>query len=138
MRKIKINYEEMTDYISEAEALSDIYDGEEITEPLSQEDKRDYVLAKSHCFKKSDIGKYVIVQKPRKKKRVINNLYLVNRKLTKKMWWSPSSFLAMVFESPLEAVTQAKKYKYNSVRVKKITPEMADIDFFESEYDETD
>lgn len=41
-------------------------------------------------------------------------MYLVNRNITKRMWWSPSAFLAMVFESKSAAENQARKYKYNN------------------------
>lgn len=124
-------------YVSEAEALSDIYDGYEIySEPYTKEYKADYVHAKGHCFSKSEIGKYVVVQNSRRNKEVMPTMYLVNRNITKRMWWSPSAFLAMVFENKSAAEIQAKKYKYNNVRVKQITSAMADREYFEQTYDE--
>ena len=125
------------DYISEAEALSDIYDGCEIySEPYTNEDKAEYVQAKGRCFSKSEIGKYIVVQNSRRNKKVMPTMYLVDRNITKRMWWSPSAFLAMVFEKKSAAEIQAKKYKYNNVRVKQITPAMADRKYFEDTYNE--
>ena len=48
---------------------------------------------------------------------------------------SPSSFLAMVFEKESAAKYQANRYKYNNARVKKITPAMCNIEYFEDNYD---
>lgn len=121
----------MTEYISEAEALSEIYDGfEGKLEPYSKNDRRDYVDAKSRTFKKSDIGKWVVTQKPRRKKGVVSTLYLVNRKLTKRFWWSPNSSYAMVFEKESAARIQAAKYRFNKARARLITPHMADKEWF--------
>ena len=90
----------MTDYISEAEALSEIYDGfESDFKPYSKSDRRDYVDAKSSTFPTSKVGKWVITQNPRRNKGVVNILYLVDRNLTKRFWWSPDSFYAMIFEN---------------------------------------
>lgn len=114
------------DYISEAEALSEIYDGfEGGFEPYSKSDRRDYVDAKSRTFKRSDVGKFVVIQKPRRNRCVVSNLFLVNRNLTKRFWWSPDSSYAMVFEKETAARTQAAKYRFNKASVKKITPGMA-------------
>ena len=56
------------DYISEAEALSEIYDGiEGGFEPYSRSDRRDYVDAKSRTFRKADVGKWVVVQSQEEK-----------------------------------------------------------------------
>lgn len=122
---------------TEAAHLSEIYDdyGYDVKEPLSREKRADYVEAKSRCFQKSDIGKYVVVQTPRKNKGVVRRLYLVDRKVTKSCWWSPSAFLAMVFEKESAATIQAKKYKYNKARVMQITKSMADISSFLEEYE---
>ena len=46
------------------------------------------------------------------------------------MWWSPASIYAMIFEKKSAAEYQAKKYKYNKVRIKQITQEMADVEHF--------
>ena len=109
----------MIDYISEAEAQSEIYDGFEGNfEPYSKNDRCDYVDAKSKTFKKSDIGKWVVTQKPRYKKGVMSILYLVDRNLTKRFWWSPDAFYAMVFESESAARIQAAKYRFNKASVK--------------------
>lgn len=120
---------------TEAAHLNEIYDGYDVKEPLSREERADYVDAKSRCFQKSDIGKYVVVQTPRKNKGVVRRLYLVDRKATKAFWWSPSAFHAMVFEKEYAAAVQAKKYKYNKARVMQITKSMADISSFLDEYE---
>lgn len=120
---------------TEAAHLSEIYDGCDIKEPLTKEERADYVDAKSRYFKKSDIGKYVVVQTPRKNKGIVRRLYLVDRKVTKAFWWSPSAFHAMVFEKESAATIQAKKYKYNKARVMQITKSMADISSFLDEYE---
>lgn len=86
----------MIDYGTEAEHLADIddYDLEE-----SYEDwERSYTFdAKGRCFSENDIGKFVIIQNSRRKKDIMPTMFLVDRHKTKCMWWSPSSFLAMVF-----------------------------------------
>ena len=115
------------DYISEAEALSEIYDG---IEPHSRSDRRDYVDAKSRTFRKADVDKWVVVQKPRRKRGVVSILYLVDRKKTKRFWWSPDSSYAMVFEKESAARIQAAKYRFNKASVKQITPDMADKEWF--------
>ena len=113
----------MIDYGTEAEHLADIddYDLEE-----SYEDwERSYTFdAKGRCFSENDIGKFVIIQNSRRKKDIMPTMFLVDRHKTKCMWWSPSSFLAMVFQKESAAKYQAKKYKYNNARVMKITPAM--------------
>lgn len=119
------------DYISEAEALSEIYDGlEGGFEPYTKSDRRDYVDAKSRTFRKSDIGKWVVTQKPRRKRGVVSTLYLVDRNLTKRFWWSPDSSYAMVFEKESAARIQAAKYRFNKASVKQITSSMADKKWF--------
>lgn len=121
----------MEDYISEAEALSEVYDGCEVEfEPYSKSDRQDYVNAKSRTFKESDIGKWVVTQKPRRKKGVVSILYLVDRNLTKRFWWSPDSSYAMVFEKESAARIQASKYRYNKASVKQITSSMAEKEWF--------
>lgn len=119
---------------TEAAHLSEIYDGYDVREPLTKEERADYVEAKSRCFQKSDIGKYVVVQTSRKNKSVVRRLYLVDRKVTKAFWWSPSAFHAMVFEKESAATIQAKKYKYNKAKVMQITEPMANISSFLESY----
>ena len=41
---------------TEADHLNEIYDGYDVREPLSREERADFVDAKSRCFQKSDIG----------------------------------------------------------------------------------
>lgn len=120
---------------TEAAHLSEIYDDCEIcSEPYSASERRDYVDAKGRCFKDKDIGKYVIVQDSRRNKNVMPKMFLVDRKITKRFWWSPDSYYAMIFEKKEAAELQAKKYKYNNVRVKQITKDMADIEWFNKVY----
>lgn len=132
----------MMDYVSEAEALADIYDDynnysiyEDDFTPYSDQEKKLYLKAKSQCFKKSDIGKYVVIQDSRRNKKVMPFIILVDRSKTKAFWWSPSAFFAMVFEKQSAAEYQAKRYKYNNVRVKQITPAMANRDYYLQEYE---
>lgn len=125
------------DDCSEAEYLADIYDDNfNNLDTYSLEEKQSYVIAKSHCFSKEDIGKYVVVQNTRRNKNIVSKLYLVDRTKTKQMWWSPASIYAMIFEKKSAAEYQAKKYKYNKVRIKQITQEMADIEYFINNYTE--
>lgn len=125
----------MADYISEAEALSEIYDGFEGNfEPYSRSDRSEYVDAKSRTFKKSDIGKWVVILKPRRNKDVVSTLYLVDRNLTKRFWWSPDSSNAMVFDKENAAKIQAAKYRFNKAIAKQITSSMADKEWFSRYY----
>ena len=130
----------MSDYVSEAEALADIYDDYSSWEddfiPYSTPEKRAYCKAKSQCFSKSDIGKFVVVQTPRKNTKVVTTLYLVDRTKTKRYWWSHASRWAMVFEKKSAAEFQAKKYKYNNAKVKEITSAMCNVEYFEEEYED--
>ena len=125
------------DDCSEAEYLADIYDDNfNNLDTYSLEEEQSYVIARSHCFSKEDIGKYVVVQNTRRNKNIVSKLYLVDRTKTKQMWWSPASIYAMIFEKKSAAECQAKKYKYNKVRIKQITQEMADIEYFINNYTE--
>lgn len=121
--------------ITEAECLADIYDYDFEEEPYEDWEKELYLNAKARCFSKSDIGKFVVIQNSRRKKNIMPTMYLVDRHKTKYMWWSPSSSLAMVFEKEFAAKYQAKRYKYNNARVKKITPAMCNIEYFVDNYD---
>lgn len=106
--------------MSEAEHLSEKYDeGEMYFEPYSRLERREYIREKSR-FNKTDVGKYVIVQKTRKNRDVVEKLYLVDRRKTTKFWWSHDAFYAMKFESKDAAMKQAEKYKYNKARVVQI------------------
>lgn len=126
----------MEDYISEAETLSEIYDDFEYDfEPYSKKDRRDYVDAKSRTFNKSDVGKWVVTQKPRRNKGVVSTLYLVDRNLTKRFWWSPDPFYAMIFEKESAAKIQAAKYRFNKAHARQITSSMADKEWFSSCYE---
>lgn len=143
----------MIDYGTEAEHLADIedYDFEEayedwercytfnakarcFSEPYDDWEKKLYLDAKARCFSESDIGKFVIIQDSRRKKSIMPTMFLVDRHKTKRMWWSPSSFLAMVFNKESAAKYQAKKYKYNNARAKKITPAMCNVKYFIDNY----
>lgn len=127
--------ENLIDDCSEAEYLADIYDdiydyNFNNLDTYSSAEKQLYVIARSHCFSKKDIGKYVVVQNTRRNKNIVSELYLVDRTKTKQMWWSPASIYAMIFEKKSADEYQAKKYKYNKVRIKQITQEMADVEHF--------
>lgn len=65
---------------SEAEHLAEIcdYDFNDY-EPYSALEKQFYLKARSHCFSKADIGKYVIVQNSRRNRNVMPTMYLVDR-----------------------------------------------------------
>ena len=122
-------------YDTEAAHLSEIYDGCEVyDEPYSRADRADYVSAKGRCFNKSDIGKYVVVQNSRINKKVMPTMYLVDRSKTKRMWWSPDSYYAMVFNNKSAAEFQAKRYKFNKPRVMQIKPYMANKEWFNEMY----
>ena len=124
----------MWDEGTEAEHLSEI-DGYFGEEPYEDWEKKLYLDAKAHCFSKNDIGKFVVIQNSRRKRNIMPIMYLVDRHRTKRMWWSPSAFFAMVFEKESAAKFQAKRYKYNNARVKKITLAMCNIQYFEDNYD---
>ena len=106
----------MIDYGTEAEHLSEICDYDFEEQPYEDWEKELYLNAKGHCFSHSDIGKFVVIQDSRRKKNIMPTMFLVDRHKTKRMWWSPSSFLAMVFDKESAAKYQAKKYKYNNAR----------------------
>ena len=124
-------------YDTEAGHLSEIYDDYgSFSEPYSSNERRDYILAKGYCFRKEDVGKYVIVQNSRRNKKVMPTMYLVDRTLTKRMWWSPASYYAMIFNSKSAAEYQVKRYRYNKPRIMEIKPYMADIERFKEMYEE--
>ena len=104
----------MIDYGTEAEHLAEICDYDFEEEPYEDWEKKLYLDAKARCFSESDIGKFVVIQNSRRKKNIMPTMFLVDRHKTKRMWWSPSSFLAMVFEKESAAKYQAKRYKYNN------------------------
>lgn len=118
----------MCDYCTEAEALYDMYDGDEVWGndyyELSISDKWEYVYKRGHSFHPSDVGKWVVVTTPRRKRNTIDRMFLVDRNRTKKWWWSPASHYAMVFDKQSAAEYQAKRYKFNKPRVMQITKKM--------------
>lgn len=125
------------DFCTEAECLSDIYeDGGYDFEPYTDFEKAAYIRAKNNAFFESEIGKYVIVQTPRFNRQVMRRLYLVDRSRTKLYWWSHAAWHAMVFDKKEAAESQAKKYRYNKVKVVRITRSMAHFDDFNEEYDD--
>ena len=115
----------MIEYCSEAEALSDIEDtwgfDDDDFNIYTDKEKKEYIEFKAKRFKSSDINYYVIIQNPRINKRIIKHLYLVNRNITRAFWWSFDAKYAMIFKNKKAATNQAKKYKYNKVRVIKIS-----------------
>ena len=120
--------------MTEAEHLADI-DDYDLEEPYEDWEKKLYLDAKARCFSENDIGKFVIIQNSRRNKNIMPTMFLVDRHKTKRMWWSPSSFLAMIFEKESAAKYQAKRYKYNNARVMKITPAMCNVEYFIDNYD---
>ncbi len=54
---------------------------------------------------------------------------MVDRNKTKDFWWSFNTKFAMKFIKKSSANFQAKKYKYNNVKVIKITKEMLFINY---------
>lgn len=131
----------MEEYISEAEALSDIYDDSNVysihgrDNTYTRIERREYCNAKSNAFRATDEGKFVLVKKAERNRDVVPTLYLVDRDITKRFWWSPSSFHAMIFEKKSAAEIQAKKYRYGNVKVKQITKDMCHRDWFEEDYE---
>lgn len=109
------------DYITEAEAQSDNcwYEFDEEFVPYSDAEKRAY-LAKKSRFNKADKGKFVIVQTPRRHKNLLSVLFLVDRSITKRFWWSHDARYAMKFVSKEAAEAAAAKYKYNHIRIRQI------------------
>lgn len=87
--------------------------------PLSEDEIREYLRKKSFNFSPSDKGKFVIVQKPRKR-GLITRLYLVNRNITKDFWWSHDTQYAMKFDSMIDAKEALSKLKYNNPEIIKI------------------
>ena len=83
------------------------------------------IRKKNHLFTKDDLGKFVIIQSSRYGD--FRNLYLVDRNKTKDFWWSPNATFAMKFIKKSSAEFQAKRYKYNNVKVIEITKEILTI-----------
>lgn len=84
--------------------------------------KQSKIKRKNYLFTKDDLGKFVIIQNS--KYNSFENLYLVDRNKTKDFWWSFNTTFAMKFIKESSAKFQAKKYKYNNVKVIEITKEM--------------
>jgi len=110
------------DYVTEAEALSDIYEGcenEEDFEPYTDSEKRQFLAAKGR-FTPRDKGKFVIVQSTRVNRKLISRLFLVDRNKTKRFWWSHDAQYAMLFIDRAAAEKTASRYKYNNAHVVEI------------------
>ena len=121
----------MYDECTEAEYLAEISDyGFNDFEPYDDYEKSLYLDAKGRCFSRKDVGKYVVIQNSRSNQKVMPTMFLVDRNRTKRMWWSPDSSYAMVFNSKDAAERQANKYRYNKPRVKRITSAMAETEEF--------
>lgn len=119
---------------TEAEHLADIADYD-FFEPYDDWEKAMYLDAKAATFSKRDVGKWVVIQNSRRNRSVMPTMYLADRRITKRFWWSPDAGYAMIFDKQSAAEYQAKRYKYNKARVKQITPGMANREYFESEYE---
>lgn len=89
--------------------------------------KQSKIKRKNYLFTKDDLGKFVIIQNS--KYNNFKNLYLIDRNKTKDFWWSFNTKFAMKFIKKSSANFQAKKYKYNNVKVIKITKEMLFINY---------
>ena len=87
--------------------------------PLSENEIREYLRKKSFNFSPSDKGKFVIMQKPRKR-GLVTRLYLVNRNITKDFWWSNDAQYAMKFDSKDDAKQALSKLKYNNPEIIRI------------------
>ena len=109
---------------SEASHLAEIEDEDYLCEVNSYtfNFKQSKIKRKNYLFTKDDLGKFVIIQNS--KYNNFKNLYLVDRNKTKDFWWSFNTIFAMKFIKKSAANFQAKKYKYNNVKVIKITKEM--------------
>ena len=99
---------------TEAAHLSEIYDGAEIFEPYTKTEREEYKRRKS-IFPSSSKGKYVIIQKPRFS--TVKKLFLVDRKKSKRFWWSHDANYAMLFEKESAAKIQAAKLRFNNIKV---------------------
>lgn len=108
----------MCDYMSEAEALNDIYDGCE-DYYYSEFDREEWIEERQNDFPKDSRGKFVVCMKP-KRKADYSRLYLVDRKITRRFWRSPNARYAMCFNSETVAKTQAARYHKGKIYVKKI------------------
>ena len=105
---------------SEASHLAEI---EEEDYPCEINGYSSKIKNKNYLFTKNDLGKFVITQIPRKSSN-FRNLYLVDRSKTKDFWWSFNTTFTMKFIKKSCAEFQAKRYKYNNVKVIKITKEL--------------
>lgn len=113
----------MSDYYdTEAAHLAEIEDCRcDYDEPLSDSDKREYLLDKASNFRDSDRGKFIVAQSPRRNKRIIPILYLVDRSITKRFWWSHDAKYAMIFNNKDAAQNAINKLKFNNhLRILKI------------------
>lgn len=112
------------DFVTEADALGEMYDGlyrepwenYEPFEPYSDAEKRAYIRRQG-VFSQIHKGKFVVVRTPDTNKRIVTRLYLVDRSITKRFWWSPYSIFAMIFNNKEEAERTANRYKYGNVKV---------------------
>ncbi len=96
---------------TEAAHLSEIYDDlEAYYEPYDEYEKREYIREKENNFLQRDKGKYVIVQNAKRNKQVVHKLYLVDRRKTKRWWWTFNGFYALTFDSKEIAEKYANKY----------------------------
>ena len=105
---------------TEASHLAELYDESDFMEPYSDIEKRQYIRKKALRFPKSVKGKYVIAQKPRRNKHLIDWLYLTDRNKTKQWWWTTGALFAKIFDSAGAAQRQACKYKYNFIKIIKL------------------
>lgn len=80
--------------------------------------------AKKHHFNKDDIGRWVIIQRPKYNRDTVQRLFLVDREKTKAWWWSPNADYAKRYDSQIDAELQVKRYKYGKIKAVQITYRM--------------
>ena len=110
----------MSDYVSEAEALADIYDGSEIYDKSSTlflgGIKHGRNILK-HRYGNTPKGMYFIIQDCR---NGCGSLMLVDRRKSKKFFWTHDCSIAL--KVPKEQAQKiASKLRYNRARIVKCT-----------------
>ena len=118
----------MFDDDSEASHMDEIYDEGFKTGTYTEEERRDYVRRRSNCFRPFDVGKFVIRAESRYNRGVMPYMYLVDRRVSDSMWWSPYSRLAVVFDRREVAERVSRRLRYNNPSVVMITGKMTGRD----------
>lgn len=103
---------------SEAMHMAEIEDGMEVVHEPYTEEKLAYVKRRMHSFTDAQVGKYIVTKDS--KRPECPCLYLVDRRKTRSMWWSPYAGLAMVFDHKEAALHTASRLKHGKVSVRRI------------------